>query len=332
MRRLRRLPLLLALLALAACGGPGKPAVPDGAVAVVGDETIPRAELDTLLRQARRTYDSQGRVFPKAGTQEYETLKGQAMRVLVERAQLEQKADDLGVDVREAEVDARLARLKRDYFGGSEQRYRERLREQGMTEAQVRVAVRDELLSQEVFRAVTGEVAVSTQEAKRYYERHLGEFSTAASRDVRHILVKRKATADRLAARLRAGADFAALARRYSQDPGSRALGGRITVARGETVPPVDRVAFSLATGELSPPVRTQYGWHLVQALSPVRPGRQTPFAQVRESIRQKLLRERRDQAMERWLEQVRRELAGRTAYAEGFEPAADETATDAGG
>jgi hypothetical protein len=122
-------------------------------------------------------------------------------------------------------------------------------------------------------------------QAQRYYLTHAGKYTTAASRDVRHILVNSKALADKLEQQLKSGSDFAELAKEYSKDPGSASLGGKLTVSKGQTVAGFDKVAFSLKTGQISPPVHTQYGWHLIQALSPVRPGRRTPFSAVRTQI-----------------------------------------------
>jgi hypothetical protein len=100
-------------------------------------------------------------------------------------------------------------------------------------------------------------------------------------RDVRQILVKcpqptpcgaAKVVIDRLHAWLERGADFAALARRYSDDPSTRTHGGRALITRGEWVQPLDSTAFRLRTGAISRPMRTHFGWHVVQALSPPLP------------------------------------------------------------
>jgi parvulin-like peptidyl-prolyl isomerase len=243
------------------------------------------------------------------------------VRLLVERAQLEQKAPGLGVNIDDSLVAARLLQLKRDAFGGSDARYRARLREERMTDADVRSALRAELLSAAVYQAVTVDVTVPTPAVKRYYETHVDAYSTPPARAVRHILVRTKAAAGRVYASLRSGVSFAGLAGRYSRDTSTASRGGLLTLVAGQTAPALDRVAFSLATGAVSRPFETRFGWEIVQALEAARPRRTTPFASVRDAIRRKLLEERRGQAFQRWLFSVRTEFAPKTAYAEGFEP-----------
>ena len=81
---------------------------------------------------------------------------------------------------------------------------------------------------------------------------------------------KRRRFADRLYTRLRRGADFAQLARRYSDIPDAKVTGGRFWASRYQAVESFDKVAFGLPAGAISRPIRTRFGWHIVQPVSPI--------------------------------------------------------------
>jgi parvulin-like peptidyl-prolyl isomerase len=253
-------------------------------------------------------------------------VKGQVVSLLVQGAERQQEAASMGDTVSEKDVDTRLSQIKKQYFGGSEKKYQAQLKQQGLTDAQVRDDVRAQLVSEGIFKKVTTNVTVSDADLKTYYDQHPDQYSQPATRDVRHILVKDKKTADKLYAQLKAGADFAALAKKYSTDPGSKSLGGKLTISKGQTVAPFDKVAFSLETNELSKPVHTQYGWHIIQALSAVKPAKKTPFAQVKEAIRQQLLQQKKSEAMSKWADDLKKEYASKISYAAGYTPPATST------
>jgi hypothetical protein len=149
----RRLALLGALVLVAGCGG-NHTAVPATAIAVVGDTPIPRADLDAQLGQARRVFRAQGKPFPAPGTPEYGRLEDTAVRLLVERKQMSLAARRLGILPRVMnQVEPALRRFKQTTLGGSEARYRERLRQTGMTDEDVREAITDQLLVSALKRA-----------------------------------------------------------------------------------------------------------------------------------------------------------------------------------
>jgi SurA-like protein len=140
--------LLLAVVVLVASGcGEHARKVPAGAIAFVGNQPIPRAEFDAELARARRAYAARGQAFPNAGTAAYELVKDSVVNLLVDRAKLEIEARQARVAVTDTQVEARLREFKRRTLGGDEQRFREQLRRTGMTEADVRAAIRAELLA-----------------------------------------------------------------------------------------------------------------------------------------------------------------------------------------
>src|SRR5215210_5924598 len=328
--KISRLALLLCALAalvLAGCGG-GSDKVPADAVAVVDGQEIAKTDYDALLAQAKKSYTNQKREFPKAGSQEYQTLKNQAVQFLVQREQFEQKAEDLDVEVTEKQVDARLAQILKQYFGGDKKKYAAQLKEQGLTEKQVRNDIRAQIVSEKIFEQVTGDVKVTDADIEAYYEKNKAQYSQPESRDVRHILVKTKKQADDLYTQLEGGADFAALAKKFSEDTGSKANGGKLTISKGQTVAPFDRTAFLLKTNEISRPVKTQFGYHVIQALGETKVAKVTPLKDVKASIRQQLLQTKKNEAMTKWVEDLKKDYDDKVAYAVGFTPPPTATGT----
>ena len=179
---------VLAALALAVaaagCGGDdddggGDIDVPADAIAVVGDKEITKAEYDRLLASAEKTYEAREQEFPAAGTPEFAQLRNAIVRSLVEQAQFEIAAEELDVTVTDEDVDKRLAELKEQFFEGDEQKYKDELEAQGLTEEQVKSDLRTRLLSEKVFEQVTNEVEVTDEDVQAYYEENEAQFDDA---------------------------------------------------------------------------------------------------------------------------------------------------------
>ena len=244
------------------------------------------------------------------------------MQYLVQRVQFSQKAEDLDIEVTEKQVDARLKQIKKQYFSGDQKKYEKQLKEQGLTEEQVRRDLRGQLISEKIFAKVTGDVKVTDQQIEQFYEeKKATQYSQPESRDVRHILVKTKAKADDLEAQLKDGADFGELAKKFSEDTGSKADGGKLTISKGQTVAPFDKVAFELKKNAISQPVKTEFGYHIIQALSDKKPATVTPLKEVKESIRQQLAQTKKNEAMTKWVEDLKKDYEDKISYAVGFTP-----------
>jgi parvulin-like peptidyl-prolyl isomerase len=327
--KISRLVILLCALAsigLAGCGG--EQDVPADAVAVVDGQEIARSDYEALIAQAKKSYKNQKREFPAAGSQEFQTLRNQAVQFLVQREQFEQEAESLDVKVTDEQIDARLDQILKQYFGGDKKKYEKQLKEQGLTEKQVRNDIRAQIVSEKIFEQVTRDVKVTDDQIEAYYEKNKAQYSQPESRDVRHILVKTKKQADELYAQLQGGADFAALAKKYSEDTGSKANGGKLTISKGQTVAPFDQTAFLLKKNDISKPVKTEFGYHIIQPLSDTKPAKVTPLKEVKESIRQQLQQTQKNEAMTKWVEELKKDYKDKVSYATGFTPPPDTKST----
>jgi foldase protein PrsA len=321
--------LCLALLTgvLAACGGGGgSKSVPADSVAVVGSDSITKAQFNSLMDATAKVDKVNKQTPPKAGTTAYKQVQDRVMAFLVQLDELTQKGTTLGVTVTDKQVEAQIDKVRQQYFGGKEKKFEQGLASQGLTLGIYRLEWRSQLLSQAIYAKVTKDVNVTPAQVQSYYNTHKSSYTVAESRDVRHILVNSKSLADQLETELKGGADFATLAKKYSKDPGSAKVGGKLTITKGQTVPQFDKEAFALKTGDTSPPVHTQYGWHIIQALSDVKPAKTTPLASVRQSIESTLLQQKKSAAMNTWLDQVKKDYSKNVVYASGYTPTATTT------
>jgi foldase protein PrsA len=318
--RLLLLPALVLALAAAGCGG-GSDKVPEDAVAVVDGQTVSKSDFNALIDQARKSYKTQKRDFPKAGSKEYQTLKNQAVQFLVQRVEFEQQAEDLDIEVTDKQVDARLAQIKKQYFGGDAKKYEKQLKDQGLTDKQVRSDIRAQIVSEQIFNKVTKSAKVDDKAISDYYEKNKAQYSQPESREVRHILVKTRAQAEDIYKQLQDGADFSVLAKKFSQDTGSKTNGGKLTISKGQTVAPFDQTAFLLKKNDISRPVKTEFGFHIIQPLADAKPAKVTPLKEVKESIRQQLQQTKKNEAMTKWVDDLKKEYEDQVSYAVGFTP-----------
>jgi parvulin-like peptidyl-prolyl isomerase len=332
--RIRRniaLPLLalIAVLALAACGGGSSSAdVPDGAIAVVGEKTITKDQFDAFMEQQKKVAESKKQDFPAAGTPEYQAVKDNVVKGLVERQEWELEAEAMGIKVTDQEIETQLNQQKEQYGLTDEQKYQAELAKAGITDAQVRDQVRIDILTNKLAEAVTKNVAVTDADVKAYYDSNKSTYEQPESREVRHILVKTEAQAQKLHDQIENGADFAALAKKYTQDTASKAAGGKFTAFKGRTVQPFDDFVFSAKTGELSDPIKTEFGWHLIETLGPIKPPTTRPLDEVKAEIQTKLLQTKKNAAIQAWVAGLPKKYEDQISYAPGYAPAASATDT----
>ena len=335
MRTLKALsPVLLVAALLAGCGGGGGAAkLSSDDVAVVGGTHITKTQFDNLMNEAKASYQSQGRAFPKQGSTEYQSVKAQAVSLLVQQAAREAKAASMGVKVTDAQVQQRLDALKKQYFNGSDAKYKAQIKKQHVTDAQIRSDLRSQAISQALYDKVTNGVKVPQSEIDSYYKSHLSLYKQPATRDVRYILVgKSKATAESVYNQLKSGGDKAwcTLAKKYAKDASGQNC-GKATFTKGQTVAVFDKAAFETETKVIHPPFYdpTQYkAWFVMEPLSAVKQATTTPESQVAASIRQTLLTQDKSTTMSDFVSKTMKSFcSGKIKYAVGYTASPDPCA-----
>lgn len=108
--------------------------------------------------------------------------------------------------------------------------------------------------------------SVTDEDARKIYDAQVGQLKPEEEVNARHILVETEDQAKELKKKLEDGADFAKLAKENSKDPGSKDNGGDLGYfGRGQMVPKFEKAVFALEKGQISDPIETQFGWHLVK-------------------------------------------------------------------
>jgi peptidyl-prolyl cis-trans isomerase C len=258
-------------------------------LARVNGETIERAAFERALRNleanARR----------KVPASERDAIYRSMLDEMVALKLLEQEATKRGLSVSAAELDAKVKEARQRF--DSEQAFTKALASRGMTLVQLKNDAKQQLLVDRLLRAeVEPKVNVTDAEVKEFYDKNPERFKRPESVRASHILIRvdanadaaakqaARARADELLKQLRAGGDFAALAKQHSQD-GSAANGGDLGVfGRGQMVKPFDDAVFALKPGEMSGVVESPFGFHIIKSVER-QPASTVPLAEVSDKV-----------------------------------------------
>ena len=303
----------LALVALTGCGSSG----PDSVVAQVGNQTITQGELDNSLSQQKAAAEQQKQTFPEVGSDQYNALASQALQALIFQRIVDQEAQKCGAPctVSKAKVKAELGKIIKTNFSGDKKQFDDFLKKSGLTAADADRIVRTNLEQPKLLARVTKGITFTPAQALAYCDANPQEFKKTESREASHILVKTKAEADRIRAMVNSS-NFAALAEQYSTDPGSKTQGGSLgAITKGALVPEFEKVAFALGDGEISQPVKTQFGYHIITAK--ITPARQVPCAEAEAGIITQQLQVKKAAAEQKWRTKLLKEWESRITYSD---------------
>ncbi len=364
--------ILVLVLAVAAgmvggCGG----GVSGDAVAKVGDVEI----LESELNQRAEEFASQYGIADEATDPEgWAVFEGQVLDYLITYQCAAQKSEGMGLSVTDEEVQTEIDSILSDVYAGDQAAFDEELAAAGMTLESLKASYKESMLLQKVYeKAIEGVTEVPEEEIAAYYEENKANYFVDETRTARHILIKpggeetnsstttttaagatttttvltdadwtdALATANKVRTLIVAGGDWTALATEYSDDSGTSTNGGDLgEISKGVMVEEFEDAVFSLAVDEISQPVKTTFGYHVIQVTA-VNAAKQQTLEEVSETVKGILLSEKQGEAWEQWIVDAKAEL--NVTYREGLEPttttieattttlAADTTTTAAG-
>jgi peptidyl-prolyl cis-trans isomerase SurA len=287
-------------------------------VAVVGDEVI----LESEVNEKSRPFLQEIAALPDPAQRVQRTaaLRREVLDNMINEHLLLQQADELKLSVSSEEIDRSIEQIKKDY-GLSDAQLAEELRRTGMNMASYRQNTRREILKYRVLNiAVGSKVSVSDNDVQSYYERNMKAGGASQQVRVSHIFVaipesgdaakvlEREAYAKKILARVKAGEDFATLAKELSEDGATRAEGGDLGYFGKEMgLPkPVEELVFSMKVGEIGGPVRGNQGFHVIKLVDR-RAKDVKPLAEVKEELRAQLRAKEMDRQTKAYVSELRR-------------------------
>jgi peptidyl-prolyl cis-trans isomerase C len=171
--------------------------------------------------------------------------------------------------------------------------------------------------------ALQSKLALKDEEVKAYFDTHPDKFKSPETFSARHILIgtrangdkkaltdaEAKAKADKVLAEIKGGKTFEAAAKEYSDDPGSKDNGGLYEdTAFGKFVPEFDQAVRSQPIGKVGEPVKTMYGYHLIE-VEKITPAVAQTFDQAKDAAKEQATAERQEQVYQAYTEKVRKEV-----------------------
>jgi foldase protein PrsA len=345
--------LVLALCALAAivavgagCGG-----VPGNAVAEVDGNAIDKDQFNhwmnvaaktsgqpsatvpdspdfkNCIAQKRKTAPKPAKGQPKTTDeqlkdqckQEYDALRDQVMQLLTSFQWIEGEAEEQGIKVSAAEVRKSFEEQKKQSFP-KDADYKKFLKDYNQTEADILQRVKLDLLSNKIRdKIIKGKDKVSDAQIQDFYSKNKERFAQPERRDLRIVLTKTEAKANEAKAALQSGDSWKTVAKKYSIDEASKAQGGKLPAqAKGTLEKSLDQAVFKAKKGQITGPVKTQFGYYVFE-VEKVQKATQQTLEQAKETIRQTLQSQNQQKALDKFVSEFQKKWKDRTECRDGY-------------
>jgi parvulin-like peptidyl-prolyl isomerase len=310
--------LLAGTLTLAGCGNDESSSTTEGksvdsSIAIkVGNESITKSEFNQKLDNRLQRIRQQMKQLPKEKRQKQleryrQRFKRQLARQQEQQLLLEHFVNQSDVTVSESDVDQQMEQIKKQF--PDEQTMEKALKKQGESLDSIRDQIRKRLRMQRYIEQELGEIDVSPEEAQQYFDKNRSEFDEPEQVKARHILIENdtgaKEEIQSIQDQLEGGANFGEVARSKSEGPSAQQGGELGFITRDRMVKPFSDAAFGLDVGELSDPVKTQYGWHLIQ-VTDRKQASKAQYEDVSDTVVQQVRSQKRRQKTQQLLQDLR--------------------------
>ena len=284
----------------------------DVPIAKIGDTEILKSELELQLGyQKAYLMMSYGEDFLTTdnGKEYVKQLKGYLVNNIINMKIAEIKAEELGQLPKDEEINSAFEEQKTTY--GSEEEFKKALEESQMTEDDLKKEIKTALTAQNMNTYLGKDAKVTDEEAKKYYKDHVSDYTDQAGANISHILVATEEEAKKVKAEYDAGTSFEDLAAKYGTD-GTKTTGGSLGFIAYSTQnydKDFMEAAKKLGEGEVSDPVKTQFGWHLIKVEGIQKEDVVKAFEDVKEEANAACLKEKQNKLITDQLEKWKKEL-----------------------
>ncbi len=291
-------------------------------IARVNGVSITRREFQVEYRTAVDRHAQEGNPIDEA---HIAPIRQAVIQRMVDDELLFQESQRLGLVVTAEEINREVSAARARFKDAAA--FKQELARQHMDETHYRVKLyRQRAIQRVIEQQVMPVVRISDDDLHRFYEANRKRYHIPEKIRLRHILIRaadegdtvKKNAARRkiemIRDRLIRGEDFERLAREYSEEPRREQGGDLGYVQRGKMLPQLETVAFGLAVGETSPILTTVHGFHLLH-VTDRKPEREVSFKEARLDIQNNLLQVRRELALKKYLEELRKKADIHTAY-----------------
>ena len=226
-------------------------------------------------------------------------VASQVLHSMVQQALVFQYAKDHNIQVSESDIDSKINDIKQRL---SDQQLDQALKQQGMSQQDLRDLMKEQIIVKD---AVDQNLHVSDAQLQDYLNKNHALLDQPKQVRARHILVSTLPTAQMIEQKLKAGGDFAALAKQYSSDPGTKDKGGELGFfTQGAMVKEFSDAAFSMKPGQISQPVHSPYGWHVIQ-VEEIKPAQVATLANSKQKIKDQMLSSQEQMAVPDFMDKL---------------------------